>query len=294
MNVIEEKILEGERALYGEEGLVVKSCVFQNGESPIKECANLELDNCLFKWKYPIWYSKNISIKNTTWDKMGRAGVWYVDDIKVSDSYIYAPKNFRRCNNVELTNVDFKDAEETLWSCNNVKMNNVTAVNGDYICMNSSNMEIDGFNLEGNYSFDGARNVVIRNSRLMSKDAFWNSENVTVYDSYICGEYLGWNSKNLTLINCEIESLQGMCYIQNLVMKNCRLNNTNLAFEFVHGDVEIEGSVDSVMNPLSGVIKADSIGELIIEKELVDESKLKIICKDIKKRSDKPEWKRTR
>lgn len=65
----------------------------------------------------------------------------------------------------------------------------------------------------------GCHNVTIRNSNILSKDAFWNSENITVYDSFISGEYLGWNAKNLTLINCTIESLQGMCYIDNLVMK---------------------------------------------------------------------------
>ena len=66
----------------------------------------------------------------------------------------------------------------------------------------------------------GAKNVEIHNAKMLSKDAFWNSENVTVYDSFISGEYLGWNAKNLTLVNCTIESLQGMCYIDNLVMKN--------------------------------------------------------------------------
>ena len=67
-----------------------------------------------------------------------------------------------------------------------------------------------------------AENVEIHNSKLLSKDAFWNSDHVTVYDSFISGEYLGWNAKNLTLINCTIESLQGMCYIDNLIMKNCK------------------------------------------------------------------------
>ncbi len=38
--------------------------------------------------------------------------------------------------------------------------------------------------------------------------------------------------KKLTLINCSIESLQGMCYIENLVMRNCKLLNTTSAFYF--------------------------------------------------------------
>ena len=148
--------------------------------------------------------------------------------------------------------------------------------------MNTTNMNLDNFNLAGNYSFDGAKDVEIHNSKLLSKDAFWNSENVTVYDSYISGEYLGWNSKNLTLINCTIESLQGMCYAENLVMKNCTLINTTLAFEYSSVDVQINGNIDSVINPKSGVIKADAIGELIMDKSKVDVTKTQIICDDVK------------
>ena len=119
----------------------------------------------------------------------------------------------------------------------------------------------------------------IRRAKMLSKDAFWNSENVTVYDSFIAGEYLGWNAKNLTLINCTIESLQGMCYIENLVMKNCRLLNTTLAFEYSTVNVEIDGKIDSVMNPSGGSIKADYIGELIVEKDKVDPSPTAITCR---------------
>ena len=209
---------------------------------------------------------------------MARAGVWYTDHIRVEDSAIEAPKNFRRCHDVTLRNVSFPNAAETLWSCDGVTMEQVMA-KGDYFAMNSQNMVIRGLTLYGNYSFDGAKNVEIHDSRLLSKDAFWNSENVTVYDSFISGEYLGWNAKNLTLINCTIESLQGMCYIDNLVMKNCRLLNTTLAFEYSTVDAEIVGKVDSVLNPTSGIIRADEIGELTIEEDKVDPSKTKIICK---------------
>ena len=102
---------------------------------------------------------------------------------------------------------------------------------------------------------------------------------MTVYDSFISGEYLGWNAKNLTLINCTVESLQGMCYIDNLVMKNCKLLNTTLAFEYSTVDADIVGEIDSVLNPSGGTIRADSIAELIIEKDKVDPDKTKIVCR---------------
>lgn len=270
--------LTGERALFQQENLRVIDSVFADGESPLKGCRNIELAGCMFKWKYPLWYAKNITVKNCTWFEMGRAGVWYTDHIRVEDSAIEAPKNFRRCHDVALCNVSFPNAAETLWSCDGVTMDQVVA-KGDYFAMNSRHMEIRNLTLYGNYSFDGGRDIEIRNSRLLSRDAFWNSENVTVYDSFVSGEFLGWNARNLTLVGCTVESLQGMCYIDNLVMKNCRLLNTTLAFEYATVEADIDGHIDSVMNPTGGSIRADSIGELIMERDRVDPSRTTIICR---------------
>ena len=269
--------LTGERALFHAKDLTIKDTIFDDGESPLKESQNIELLGCMFKWKYPLWYCKHIVAKECKWFDMARAGVWYTDDLYVENAMIEAPKNFRRCKDIVLKNVDFFHAEETLWNCNHVKLMNVTA-KGDYFAMNSNDMYISDFKLDGNYSFDGCRNVEIHNATLLSKDAFWNSENITVYDSFISGEYLGWNAKNLTLINCTIESLQGMCYIDNLVMKNCKLLNTTLAFEYSSVEAEIASGIDSVMNPTSGTIKAEYIKELIMEKDKVDITKTNIIC----------------
>ena len=267
----------GERALFHAKDLSIKDAIFDDGESPLKESQNIELLGCMFKWKYPLWYCKHIVAKDCKWFDMARAGVWYTDDLYVENAMIQAPKNFRRCKDIVLKNVDFFHAEETLWNCNHVKLMNVTA-KGDYFAMNSNDMYISDFKLDGNYSFDGCRNVELHNATLLSKDAFWNSENITVYDSFISGEYLGWNAKNLTLINCTIESLQGMCYIDNLVMKNCKLLNTTLAFEYSTVEAEIASGIESVMNPTSGTIKAEYIKELILEKDKVDVSKTNIIC----------------
>ena len=59
-----------------------------------------------------------------------------------------------------------------------------------------------------------------------------------------------------------------MCYIDNLVMKNCKLINTTLAFEYSSVDAKIHGTIDSVLNPSSGVIRADEIKELTVEKDM--------------------------
>lgn len=260
--IIEQNLLTGERALFAEHDLTICYSTFADGESPLKESHNIELYHSMFKWKYPLWYSKNILLENCTLFETARAGVWYTQHVSLTKCTVEAPKNFRRASDITLKNVTFPNADETLWNCDHIQMEHVLA-RGDYFAMNSSDITIDGFELAGNYSFDGAKNVVIRNARMLSKDAFWNSENVTVYDSFIAGQYLGWNAKNITFVNCTIESEQGLCYMKNVVMKNCRLLNTNLAFEYSTVDAKVESKIDSVKNPISGRIEAKSFGEVI-------------------------------
>lgn len=274
-------MLTGERALFNSRDLQISYSTFADGESPLKESKNIKIDNSTFKWKYPLWYCKNIVVKNSTLFEMARSGIWYTENISIKDTIIEAPKTFRRAKDITLENANMPNAEETLWNCDEISLKNVIA-KGDYFGMNSTNIKVDGFQLVGNYSFDGGKNIEVRNAKMLSKDAFWNCENVTVYDSFISGEYLGWNSKNLTFINCTIESLQGLCYIDNLVMKNCRLLNTTLAFEYSTVDIQTNSSIDSVMNPSGGIIRAEGIGELIIDEIKVDPKKIQIITEEVK------------
>lgn len=279
----------GERALFGSRDLRLADCIFDEGESPLKESRNVELEGCMFRWKYPLWYCEDVKAENCVWFEMARAGVWYSNRVMISNAVIQAPKNFRRCRELTLDKVRFTNAAETLWNCRQVTLKNVAA-KGDYFAMNCADMEIDGLTLDGNYGFDGAKNLTIRNSTLLTKDAFWNTENVTVYDSFISGEYLGWNSKNLTLVNCTVESLQGLCYAEGLTLKNCKLLDTTYAFEYAEADAEIINRIDSVLNPASGRIKAPAIVKLILEADKIDPQRTEIDCPAVEARLDRPDW----
>ena len=276
MKKIGQERLTGERALFAARNCEIEETIFDDGESPLKESRNISLRAGMFKWKYPLWYAKEIDVRDSTWFDMARAGVWYSERVRVTDCAIEAPKNFRRCHDLTLRHVSFANAAETLWECDGVTLSDVTT-KGDYFAMNSRNMTVDNLTLYGNYSFDGCRNLTVRNSRLLSKDAFWNCEDVRAENCFISGEYLGWNTKRLTLVDCTVESLQGLCYVEDLVLRNCRLLNTTLAFEYSTVDAEIVGRVDSVKNPTSGRIVADEIGELILESERIDPAKTEIL-----------------
>ena len=262
--VIKNQDFVGERALFMTNNAVIEHVLFHDGESPLKESSDLLINNCTFQWKYPLWYTNNVEVNDTTLLESARSGIWYVNHLKMNKCLIEAPKTFRRANDVVLNDCELPNASETFWKCTNIKLNNVKA-SGDYFLMNSLDVEIDNLVLNGNYFFDGGKNIVIRNSILNSKDSFWNVENATVINCKINGEYLGWNSKNLTFINCEISSLQGLCYIKGLKMINCKLLDTSLSFEYCEDiDAEIVDEIVSVKNPTSGVIKCTGVKELII------------------------------
>lgn len=279
MEIIRQGKFVGERALFASCDVEIYDSVFYDGESPLKESKNVTVNGCIFKWKYPLWYCNGVRVTDTTLLETARSGIWYTKDIVITDSVIEAPKTFRRAEGVTLVNTSMPHAQETLWSCRDVTLRGVNAT-GDYFGMNSSDVTADGFVLHGNYAFDGGRNIVVRNSTLISKDAFWNCENVTVYDSVIIGEYLGWNSKNVTLVNCTVESDQGMCYMEDLKMINCKVINTPLAFEYSTVEAEITSVVDSIKNPIRANITVGGVGELILDPRFVDTDKTTVTVKD--------------
>ena len=110
-----------ERALFHTIDARISDSVFDVGESPLKECRKLDIDTTLFRYKYPLWYCKDVSLKNCTLFDMARAGIWYTDNVSIEDTVIEAPKNIRKADGVTLKNVSFPNAAETLWNCNNVR-----------------------------------------------------------------------------------------------------------------------------------------------------------------------------
>lgn len=171
MKTIYREYLTGERALYRARDLEIVESIFDDGESPLKHSENIEIDRSSFKWKYPLWYAKHVLVKNSVWAETARSGLWYGEDMRFEDCMIEAPKQFRRCDHVTLVRCSLPNAQETFWTCRNVQLKQVIA-RGDYFAKDCENVTVDGLELYGNYCFDGARNLTIRNAKLLSKDSF--------------------------------------------------------------------------------------------------------------------------
>lgn len=203
-----------------------------------------------------------------------RAPLWYCSDGTITGTDVRGVKCLRGCSGIRMDGCTISSTEFG-WKCHGVSMTGCS-LEDEYPFLDSSGLDIDGLTMDGKYSFQYVSGVRIKGSVLRTKDAFWHSRDVTVEDSVIEGEYLGWYSENLTLIRCRISGTQPLCYCRGLTLIDCTMDHADLAFERSDVRADIEGGVDSVKNPLSGRIRADSIGEVILDGAV--DSNCEIFC----------------
>ncbi len=268
---IENKTYDQERALYNLQDATVADCRFEgpaDGESALKEARNVKLEHCRFLLRYPLWHTAGFTMDNCTMTDTCRAAIWYAEGGSISGSRLDGIKCLRECRDVALTDTEVT-SQEFGWKCRDIRVTDCD-ITSEYIFLDSKDLQLDRLQMKGKYSFQYTENVTITNSRLDTKDAFWHAKNVTVKDSWVKGEYLGWYSDGLTLINCHIIGTQPLCYCKNLTLIDCTMEGTDLSFEYSDVEATVLGHIDSVKNPASGHILADSIGQVILEDAVVE------------------------
>jgi len=265
MKIIADAEFGGERPLYATHNARLERVTIHFGESSIKECSNIEAEDCRFEGKYVFWETNNFTIKNCYFAESARSSLWYSRNVKMQNCTVDAPKLFRRMDGINVENTKFPNGEQYLWDCKNINLKNVEIANCDYAFMHCENVFIDKYKQDGNYSFQYAKNVEIHNAVINSKDSFWEAENVTVYDSEINGEYLGWYGKKLKFVRCHLTGEQLLCYVDGLILEDCTFgSDANLILEYSIVNGNIKGDVHSIKNPTSGrIIVEGKLGELI-------------------------------
>ncbi len=269
--LIEEQQFDEERSLYNLTNARVRDCVFAgpaDGESVLKEARNVELENCQFSLRYPLWHVKGFKMHDCQMDDLTRAPIWYAQEGKITDSDIFGTKAVRECQNITLHNCTI-ESQEFGWKSQGITVTD-SKLTSEYLFLDSRDVKLSQVQMQGKYSFQYMENLEIRNCDLDTKDAFWHSKNVTVVDSVVRGQYLGWFSENLTLIGCKIIGTQPLCYCRNLRLTDCTMEDCDLAFEYSDVHATIKGHVDSIRNPRSGVITVDSVGEVMMADAVME------------------------
>ena len=271
MELIQAKTYDNERALYNIKDTIVHGCTFageEDGESVLKETRNIIVRDCKFSLRYPVWHARKYELDNCVLDEKTRAPLWYCENGVVKNTSITSIKALRECNGTVISGCNIT-SDEFGWKTNDTSVTDSTIVS-EYIFLDSKNIRLDHVDFKGKYSFQYVDGLEITDSVLDTKDAFWHSKNVTVKNCVVKGEYLAWFSQGLMLINCRISGTQPLCYCRDLTLIDCEMTGCDLSFEYSDVSAKVNGHIDSVKNPRSGEITADSIGEVIWEDAIMD------------------------
>ncbi len=267
--IIENQTFDEERALYGMRDVTVRGCRFDgpaDGESTLKECANVTVEGAFMNLRYPFWHDRGLTIRDTEMTELCRAALWYSEGVTIEDSRLHGIKALRECADVRLRGCDIVSAEFG-WSVRGLTMEDCRA-ESEYFLMRASDVRLRNVRFSGKYSFQYVENLTIEHCELDTKDAFWHARHVVVRDSVVRGEYLGWYSDDVTFERCTIVGTQPLCYCEGLRLIDCRMEGCDLAFERSHVTAEITTPIESVKNPLAGSrVVAPAVGEVIRDIE---------------------------
>ncbi|MDE6059073.1 MAG: DUF3737 family protein [Clostridia bacterium] len=262
--LIENERFDEERALYGSNDLIVRGVSFDgpaDGESALKESANIEAEHCYCNLRYPFWHIRGLKISDTEMTQFCRAAIWYSEDIEISHTKMLGIKAVRECARVKIKDCEIVSPEFG-WFVNGIEMTDCTA-QSEYFMMRSKDIKFKNVKFEGKYSFQYIENAVFENCEFQTKDAFWHGKNILVKNCIVRGEYLAWYSDGLTLENCTIIGTQPFCYCKDLKLINCKMLDADLAFEKSDVEAEITTPVISIKNPYRGSICVPKVGEII-------------------------------
>ena len=269
--VIRNRQYDEERALYHTLHTDIADCIFAgpaDGESVLKESADIRVIKCSFSLRYPLWHIKKFSVEECVMDEKTRAAIWYCENGRITGSELSGIKAVRECRNIDIADCHII-SQELGWKSENITLTN-TEIVSEYLFLDSNGVKLKNVKMSGKYSFQYMEDLQIESSVLDTKDAFWHSKNVIVRNSIVKGEYLGWFSENLKLIDCKIIGTQPLCYCKGLELINCTMEDTDLSFEYSEVEAEISGHVISVKNPKSGRIILDSVGEIIRDDPVME------------------------
>lgn len=273
---IEGRTFEGENILQNLSGTNLYDCVFAGGEYALKQSVDIAMDNCIFADSYPLWHVQNLKINDSRLEKTAVGSLHGCENGKIMDSDIRCSQALQECKKFVLHDCSIF-SEEFGRSSEEILLEDCT-VHAGKLFWESRSIKLDNVEIRGDAALRQAENVQIYNTFLKSDNALQDCRNITIVDSVLKGDFLGWNCENITLIGCKILGMQPLCHCRNLKLVDCSMEGCNLAFEYSDVKASIVGHLDSVKNPLSGKIVADSLGHIVKDDETF-ESTVKILVR---------------
>ena len=168
MKTIENQTFDMERALYGSRSISLAGCAFDgpaDGESALKEAADVEVKKCYFNLRYPFWHNHNLKIEDSEMTELCRAALWYSENVEIRNTKLHGIKALRECANVSLKDCDIISPEFG-WSVHQMEMEHST-VESEYFMMRSDHMHFCDVHMKGKYSFHYKADYLSRHTKIL-------------------------------------------------------------------------------------------------------------------------------
>lgn len=123
---IRQERLTGERALFQCDNLRIYDSIFDDGKSPLKECHDIELTGCIFRW------CKGVVLDRVTFSNAAET-LWHCTDVTMKDVTARGDYFAMNCENVTVYD-SFITGEYLGWNARNLTLVNCTIPSGNVLC----------------------------------------------------------------------------------------------------------------------------------------------------------------
>ena len=170
---VADRQFDEERALYNLQEADINHCLFAgpaDGESVLKEARDVNLTDCTFSLRYPLWHVKKFTMEHSTMDELTRAAIWYASDGVIKNSTLGGIKAVRECERICLENCHIV-SQEFGWKSEEIALTD-SEIESEYLFFDSRDVKLNRVKMKGKYSFQYMKNLEITDCVLDTKDAF--------------------------------------------------------------------------------------------------------------------------
>ena len=195
LTLITRQAYTEERPLFGAHEVRLEEVSFSGpGESALKECRNIEAVRCTFAGKYPLWHNRGALLTDCIFPETGRAAIWYSQNITMKN-----------------TRVDVQKGDYLFLNGRNLCAEDFT-LQGNYSFQYTQNVEIRRAKIQSKDAFWNSENVTVYDSEITGEYLGWHSKNLRLVNCTISGTQPLCYAAGLVLENCIMTQDCDLCF----------------------------------------------------------------------------------
>lgn len=233
----------------------------ETGE-PLIDVARVLVQNSIFAVERPLACADRTVINNCDFDDLTRGALCDASRVVVQHAVFEGNDTLAAGERIHVHDSEVYGhgfARDTT----KIKLTSVSVEGADAFC-NCSRLAAWNLSVAGNGAFRHLSNALICGSIINGDDALAYADNVTLRDCVINGSRIGWRARDLTLINCTLIGAAPLCRAHEVNVIDCRMLLADMAFEYSDVQAAVDGHINSVINPLSGTVIADTVGDVFV------------------------------